>query len=220
MLLVNFLKWRERHRPLSRPVGHPLPQGERAANHRHWQLGVLPSPLAGEGGAKRRERGLFVISILLILTLPLTACFQPLYGPSLLGAENSQLSNIEVAEIPDRIGHFLHAELQFQLGGGKLPIAPIYRLEVKTRSSTQIAIVNRNTDRADSASNVVYADYALYAKDGNIFTQGSVTAVASYDRSAQQFANVRASRNAEERTAKLLAEQIKIRVAAAIAGKK
>jgi LPS-assembly lipoprotein len=155
-----------------------------------------------------------------ILTLPLTACFQPLHGSSLLGANNSQLSNIEVAEIPDRIGHFLHAELQFQLGGGKLPTAPLYRLEVKTRSSTQVAIVNRNADRADSASNVVYADYVMYAKDGSIFSEGSVTAVASYDRSSQQFANLRASRNAEERTAKLLAEQIKIRIAAALASKK
>jgi LPS-assembly lipoprotein len=171
--------------------------------------------------SRKRVRGRnLVMTVLLTLTLPLSACFQPLHGPSLLGADNSQLSNIEVAEIPDRIGHFLHAELQFQLGGGKLPTAPIYRLEVKTRSSTQVAIVNRNTDRADSASNVVYADYVMYAKDGSLFSQGSVTAVASYDRSAQQFANVRASRNAEERTAKLLAEQIKIRVAAAIAGKK
>jgi LPS-assembly lipoprotein len=167
----------------------------------------------------RRHQWINLIASL-ILTLSLSACFQPLYGPQLLGAENSQLSNIEVADIPDRIGHFLHAELQFQLGGGKIPTAPIYRLEVKTRSSTQIAIVNRNSDRADSASNVVYADYALYAKDGSIFTQGSVTAVASYDRSAQQFANLRASRNAEERTAKLLAEQIKIRIAAALASKK
>ncbi len=165
------------------------------------------------------ERGRFLAAIILI-TLPLTACFQPLHSPSLLGQDNTQLSNIEVADIPDRIGHFLAAELQFQLGGGKMPTAPLYRLEVKTRSSTQVAIVNRNADRADSASNVVYADYVMYTKDGNIFTQGSVTAVASYDRSSQQFANLRASRNAEERTAKLLAEQIKIRVAAAIAGKK
>ncbi len=165
-------------------------------------------------------RRLCLLAMTALFAFPLSACFQPLYGPQLLGADNTQLSNIEVADIPDRIGHFLHAELQFQLGGGKIPVAPLYRLEVKTRSSTQIAIVNRNTDRADSASNLVYADYALYAKDGSIFNQGSVTAVASYDRSSQQFANLRAARNAEERTAKLLAEQIKIKIAAVLASRK
>ena len=219
MLLVSFLKRFLLLKTPLPPRRAPSPaRGEGLNYHRSW---FFPSPLAGEGGAKRRERGnIHILIFVLLSTLPLSACFQPLYGPSLLGAENSQLASIEVADIPDRIGHFLHAELQFQLGGGKIPSAPLYRLEVKTRSSTQIAIVNRNTDRADSASNLVYADYVLYAKNGNIFNQGSVTAVASYDRSSQQFANVRASRNAEERTAKLLAEQIKIRVAAALANKK
>ncbi len=165
--------------------------------------------------ARRLMRGILTLA----LVLPVSACFQPLYGPALLGSAegSSQLANIEVADIPDRMGHFLHAELQFQLGGGKITTAPLYRLEVKTRASTQVAIVNRNTDRADSASQLVFADYVMYAKDGSIFTSGSVSAVASYDRSSQQFANLRASRNAEERNAKLLAEQIKIRVAAALA---
>ena len=214
MLLVDFFRrvW-DNYTPYPSALLPPFPIRGEGKGMSHWICSLLP---LWKKVSKKRVRGVLIT----LLTLPLTACFQPLYGPQLLGAENSQLSNIEVAEIPDRIGHFLHAELQFQLGGGKIPYAPVYRLEVKTRSSTQIAIVNRNADRADSASNVVYADYIMFAKDGSIFAQGSVTAVASYDRSAQQFANLRASRNAEERTAKLLAEQIKIRVAAALASRK
>lgn len=157
----------------------------------------------------------------LVVSLPLMACFQPLYAPTALGDGNgsSQLANIAVADIPDRLGHFLHAELQFQLGGGSIPATPLYQLEVRTRQTTQVAIVDRDTDRADSASQTVYADYIMRDRNGKIVTNGTVTAIASYDRSSQQFANLRASRNAEERAAKLLAEQIKIRISAALVQK-
>ena len=151
----------------------------------------------------------------------LTGCFQPLYAPSLLGDGNgsTKLASIEVADIPDRLGHFLHAELQFQLGGGAIPTAPLYQLAITTRQTTQVALVDRNTDRADSASQLVVATYVMRDRDGKIVTSGTVTAVASYDRSSQQFANLRASRNAEERAAKLLAEQIRIRISAALVSK-
>ena len=157
----------------------------------------------------------------MLLVLPLCGCFQPLYAPSVLGQNGaaSQLSNIAVADIPDRMGHFLHAELQFQLGGGSIPTSPAYQLEVKTRTTTQVALVDRDTDRADSASLITVADYALRDRDGKIVTFGVVTSNASYDRSSQQFANLRASRNAEERIAKLLAEQIRIRISAAFVSK-
>ena len=170
------------------------------------------------GSCVKRVIGL---SALIGLTLPLAACFQPLYAPNVLGTGDgsTQLASIDVAEIPDRIGHFLHAELQFQLGGGSLPANPLYQLEVRTRQTLQVALVDRNTDRADSASQIVYADYIMRDKAGKIVTSGTVTAVASYDRSSQQFANLRASRNAEERAAKLLAEQIRIRISAALVSK-
>ena len=171
-------------------------------------------------GRKARST-IFGIALMLPLLLPLGGCFQPLYAPSALGEHgvSSQLSNIAVADIPDRMGHFLHAELQFQLGGGTIPASPAFQLEVKTRTTTQVALLDRDTDRADSASQITVADYALRDRDGKIVTYGVVTANASYDRSSQQFANLRASRNAEERIAKLLAEQIRIRLSAAFASK-
>ena len=157
-------------------------------------------------------------SVVAGLSLPLGGCFQPLYAPSALGEHGvaDQLASIGVSDIPDRLGHFLHAELQYQLGGGAIPTSPIYQLEVKTRTTTQVAIVDRDTDRADSASQITVADYALRNRDGKIIAYGVVTANASYDRSSQQFANLRASRNSEERIAKLLAEQIRIRLSSAL----
>jgi hypothetical protein len=45
--------------PLTRPVGHPLPQGERGAVVCSQCLcaTVFPSPLEGEGGPQDRMRG-------------------------------------------------------------------------------------------------------------------------------------------------------------------
>ncbi len=48
-------------------------------------------------------------------------------------------------------------------------------------------------------------------------TTGKATATASYDRSAQRFATVRAARDADIRLAKVLSEQIRTRLSAALA---
>ncbi len=44
----------------------------------------------------------------------------------------------------------------------------------------------------------------------------AVPAMASYDRDAQRFANIRAARDAEIRAAKTLADQIRTRLAVAL----
>jgi LPS-assembly lipoprotein len=49
-----------------------------------------------------------------------------------------------------------------------------------------------------------------------VVTQGTATGTTSYDRFPQRFANVRAARDAEIRLAKLLAEQVKTRLAATL----
>ena len=47
-------------------------------------------------------------------------------------------------------------------------------------------------------------------------TTGAATSVASYDRSQQRFANVRAARDAEIRAATVLADQIRTRLGIAL----
>jgi LPS-assembly lipoprotein len=71
--------------------------------------------------------------------------------------------------------------------------------------------------RAAAATLVANATYTLTALDGRPITTGGASASASYDRYIQRFANVRASRDAEIRIARLLAEQIKTRLSAVLA---
>jgi len=62
------------------------------------------------------------------------------------------------------------------------------------------------------------ANYTLKTFDGTrTIASGKATASASYDRFTQRFTNVRAAREAEMRVAKLLSEQIRTRLAAALA---
>jgi LPS-assembly lipoprotein len=49
--------------------------------------------------------------------------------------------------------------------------------------------------------------------------RGTVTSFASYDRSAQRFANIRAARDAEIRDARTLADQLTTQVAAQLGQK-
>jgi LPS-assembly lipoprotein len=152
------------------------------------------------------------------LALALGGCLQPLYAPPRAGGEPLAIRTVEVAPIPDRFGHFLRTELQFRLGGGALPEAPVYRLTVTTRATSRAAIVDRSTDRVDTLTLQVRANYVLRRiADNSTVASGAASATSTYDRSSQRFSNVAAGRSAEERTTRQLADQIMARVAAALA---
>ena len=159
------------------------------------------------------------VTAVLALCVGLSGCFQPLYGPALLGGPTrSALDTIDVAPIPDRVGHFLRTSLQFEFGGGTLPTNPDYRLEVAATPSTRVAVVDRGSVNADSASVFLAVNFRLLKlADNTVVTEGRASATASYDRVSQRFTNLRVGRDAEERAAKVVSDQIRIRVAAALA---
>ena len=52
---------------------------------------------------------------------------------------------------------------------------------------------------------------------GQPITKGTAMVVASYDRTSERYSNIRAARDAEIRDAKQLSDQIRLRLAAALA---
>jgi LPS-assembly lipoprotein len=158
------------------------------------------------------------------MALTLTACFRPLYGPTASGEPlESVLSAIDVAEVTapsvyDRVGHYLRNELIFDLNGSGVPHAKRYKLVLSYSQSIQTPIVESTTGRAESATIVGRVSYTLKTLDGKTtVADGTATGYVSYDRSPQRFATVRAARDADIRIAKVLSEQIKTRLAAALA---
>jgi LPS-assembly lipoprotein len=164
------------------------------------------------------------LAVTAFLALGLAACFQPLHGPTVAGGRVSDmLAAIEVTPVlsapgQERVTHYLRSELVFDLDGSGQPRPKQYKLTVSVSERIATPIIDAVSGRADSATLIANATYSLSSLDGTrVITSGSATSSASYDRHAQRFASVRAARDAEIRIAKLLSEQIKTRIAAALA---
>lgn len=156
--------------------------------------------------------------LVLIAAASLGGCLRPLYGPSASGADmRAELAAIDVAMVPERIGHTLRSELIFMLDGSGEPSPKKYTLEIKPTITQTSAVVDSVAARADAATLFGSAAYTLRAHGtGRVITSGSATGSTTYDRTAQRFGNVRAARDAEMRLGKVLAEQIRNRIAAAM----
>jgi LPS-assembly lipoprotein len=168
-------------------------------------------------------RSLKACGLAVMLALGLSGCVEPLYGPKLGGASIvPDMQAIKVEPIPDRLGHYLENELIFALNGTGSTVTPKYRLVVTPRERLSTPIVNSVTGEAQAGDVNVDVDYRLYpiaGGNGEPITSGLVSNFVVYDRSTQRLSNVRAARDAEIRNAKVLADQIRTRLAAAFAAR-
>lgn len=165
----------------------------------------------------------FGLALVAVLGFGLSGCLRPLYGPTATG-QNLQdaLAAIDVLPIrgavaQQRLGHYLRSELVFDLDGAGREEQKRYKLEISVVERLNTPIVDTATGRADSATLIAEADYRLTSLDGSrLIASGKALGDATYDRNSQRFATLRAARDAEIRLAKLLAEQIKTRLAVAL----
>ncbi len=161
-------------------------------------------------------------AVVLGATLLLAGCIQPLYLASTEGGTpiGDELRTIRVEPIPDRLGHYVENELISQLDGTGSSTPPKYRLVVTLRERMATPIINTFTGQAEAGSVHVDAEYKLFPLVGATdkpLVSGTVAEFVSYDRTSQRLSNVRAARDAEIRNAKTIAEQIRTRIAVALA---
>ena len=71
---------------------------------------------------------------LLVLTIGLAGCFQPVYAPN-LGASSPVFGNVQIDQMSGHIGHQLKSELDFLYNNGTPPEKPLYRLVATPRPS-------------------------------------------------------------------------------------
>jgi LPS-assembly lipoprotein len=154
-------------------------------------------------------------------------CFQPLYGDHAgIGGENvvgNKLASVEVAPInaPNgtpvaRIGVNLRNDLIFDLtGGGDIP-APTHRLAIRLVLNQHQVIVDINTARPDIQNFGINAVYTLT----DLSTKKTVVSGQTFSRVSynipgqeQRFAGQRSLRDAENRAAKVIADNIRARLA-------
>jgi LPS-assembly lipoprotein len=160
------------------------------------------------------------LGLLAALSLSLTGCLQPLYGPTASGLPlQTVLAAVEVDPIAvpgnqQRLSHYLRSELVYDLDGSGQPQPKRYRLAVSVTTTVQSPIVDTTFGRANASTLLGEATYTLVPIAGGApIASGRVVGSASYERSPQRFAVVRAQRDAEIRLAKLLSEQIRNKLA-------
>ena len=156
----------------------------------------------------------------LAVALALCGCFQPLYGEAAHPGLVERMREVEVAPIPDRIGHYLSNNLIAKMNGSGSSAPAKYRLTIKLTQSAQTPTVESQINTADAATVVGTAQFDLTKIDGGaVLYSGTATSAAVYDRTLQSYADLRAARDAEIRVARALADEIELRVAAALGEK-
>lgn len=134
------------------------------------------------------------------------------------GEQGSALPSVSVAEVDTRFAQEVRNHLIFLLNGGAgQPANPAYRLNLNvTRqvlSAVQVQSSN-NVHEPTAGSVLMTGQYTLVdAATGNTVAAGSQQATASFDRPQQEFAVLRAERDAENRAARELAEFIRLSLA-------
>jgi LPS-assembly lipoprotein len=150
---------------------------------------------------------------------------RPLYATGPSGAGVSVLSqSISVNEVSSRYAQEVRNNLIFLLNGGAgEPADAAYKLELGvTKRITTVAVTTPATgeSRPTAGAVVLGSNYVISdAVTGAQVASGTREITASFDRPRQQFAQLRAERDAEDRAARELAEALKLAIAADLANK-
>jgi LPS-assembly lipoprotein len=158
--------------------------------------------------------------LLALSTLAILAGCQvkPLYSEGPQGKPAKALASIEISDADDRVEQEVRNALVFLTSGGAgEPANPAYRMALNVTSEVMGVLYDPESDTAGAGRVVVRADYNLTRADsGETVRSGNRSAVALVDFPEQEFAKVRATRDAEKRAAKELAEIIRADIAAAL----
>jgi LPS-assembly lipoprotein len=176
---------------------------------------------AETGGAQimMNRRSLVRGLMLLAAAAPaLAACgsegLHPLYGatPSGVGLDK-RMAQVEFAPIPGRVGQRIRNEMIFQSTGGGQAAPPVLRLEVAIKESLTSTLVNIQGDSLNQIYAIEASFRLININDKQVVFQGSSNARAGFERFVSVYSNVRAREDAENRVAKTIAEDLKIRLA-------
>ena len=156
----------------------------------------------------------------------LTGCFQPLYGERSIDGSptlRDALSGIDILQIDApkasdeaRLAVEIRNALIFDFTGGGYAAPPTHRLKIAMNSTRSSVIVDINTSRPDVENYGINASYSLTEiATGKVVVTGQTFARVSYDIPGQQqrYARIRGLRDAESRAAKVIAENVRSRLA-------
>ncbi|WP_308460466.1 LPS assembly lipoprotein LptE [Mesorhizobium sp. NBSH29] len=145
---------------------------------------------------------------------------RPLYGTYVAttsgGADmGTALQSVSIKPESTRYGQEMRNHLIFLFGGGKgQPASPVYTLDLGVVAQKEAAAIIQVGDEDEPTAGTVtmVSNYRL-SKDGAAVGSGRRQISSSYDAPRQEFAKMRAIRDAENRAARELAELVRLAVA-------
>jgi LPS-assembly lipoprotein len=153
-----------------------------------------------------------------ILAVALAGCFQPMYAETpLLGGTSLRdaLREVEIVAIEGRVGQAIRNDLIFELAGAEgNPVGAPYRLNMVVTTGTVNPVADTITGVPPADIVILNVNYQLLDVANNqVLLADSALARVTLDRSMQRFARFRALRDAENRAAKTVAQQVRSRLA-------
>ena len=141
---------------------------------------------------------------------------RPLYSTA--NGTEGKLASVAISEADDRIEQQVRNDLVFLFSGGAGETqAANYHLELNVTRRNIGVLSDITDDIARAGRIVVSADYNLVKTDtGETLASGKRSVVALVDFPVQEFAKLRAVRDAENRAARELAELLRADVASAV----
>lgn len=169
-----------------------------------------------------------LVGFCLAAALALQGCtVRPLYSsaPATASGDASmtaELGSIAVKPVTTREAQQVRNQLVFLFyGGAAEPDTAVYSLDLRVTvrrevtTSTQVTTID---EEPSSASVTVIGNYRLTRIDGGeLVAKGRRQVASSYDIPTQQYASLRAGRDAEDRAARELAELLRLAIAQDIA---
>lgn len=151
-----------------------------------------------------------------LLALSLSGCLRPLYQDPRLALA---LREIDVQPVQGRVGHYLTSGLISRLNNTGESATPRYHLHITLSEMTSTPTVESQIQTADSATVTVAATFTLSqdkAGQEKQISSGTATCSAPYNRTLNNFSNLRAGQEAEIRVANALADTIALRLASVL----
>jgi LPS-assembly lipoprotein len=175
----------------------------------------------------RRDRAALGFRLIAVMALGgLTAgCFQPLYASRTVSGEGlgTKLAQVQIDRIdapngtPEaRVAVEIQNALDFELTGGSGLISPTHRIKVRMTTNRSSIITDVTTGRVLSEITGINAAFQVVelATDKVVLESRTFARVSSdYPGQQQRFARQRARLDAEDRAAKVIAENIRTRLA-------
>lgn len=148
-------------------------------------------------------------SLLIGAALLLAGCqARPLYQDA-NGETRGALAAIAYSEASSRVGLETRNRLIFLTSGGDETKTPEYRLDLSVTSSVAGVLLEKDADTPNAGRAVATGTYTLRRiSDDTVLKTERRQSVALFDYPRQEFAKLRAARDAEDRAARELAELI------------